>query len=67
MARLSPRKRRSQGCPTSCLYREVAPTYEEVKQLLMEALVTKNDMMVDELFDALKKQGIQKKLAALKP
>jgi hypothetical protein len=62
-----PRKKRIPGTTHALLYREGAPTYEEAKQLLMEALEVKNDTIVDELLDALKKQGIHKKLSRLKP
>lgn len=54
------------GVSSELLYKEVAPSYDEAKQLLMEALEVKADTIVDELFDALQKQGIHSNLAALK-
>ncbi|TCP66083.1 hypothetical protein [Baia soyae] len=49
------------------LYSPQPPTYQEAKQLLMEAIDTQNEETIKELFRALHNQGIFEDLTALYP
>ncbi|MDQ0416544.1 hypothetical protein J2Z48_000711 [Croceifilum oryzae] len=60
-------KKNIPGVSMDILYSKNPPTYQEAKQLLMEALDTRNEETVEELFRALHRQGIFQDLTALYP
>lgn len=48
------------------LYKDGVPTFMEARTLLMQALGVEAEIVVDELFDAFSRQGIQEQLVALR-
>ncbi|PTQ51051.1 MAG: hypothetical protein HSCHL_1561 [Hydrogenibacillus schlegelii] len=50
------------GISDAVLYRKGPPTYREALTLLMQALGTKNEIMVEELIESLQSQGILREL-----
>ncbi|WP_428265656.1 hypothetical protein [Haliangium sp.] len=67
LERKPPRKRPAiSGVSSELLYKEEAPTYSEAKLLLMQALETEADTIVEELIDAFAEQGIHTWIVSLR-
>ena len=55
-------KKEIPGISFDLLYHESVPTYDEIEKLLMQALETKNEKIITELFDAFKKKKMHQEL-----
>ena len=53
------------GVSSELLYKDGRPAYQEAEQLLMQVLDTRNETAVEELFQAMRMQGMHGDLVAL--